>query len=43
MALQKSCPSSPCLVAALGSPGLCRQKCLSQRQIKALSSKAGSS
>lgn len=39
---EKSCPNSPCPVAALGSPGLSKWKCLSHHQIKALSSKGGS-
>lgn len=44
MGLQEQfCPNSPCLVTALISPGLSRWKCLSQHQIKAFSSKGGSS
>lgn len=40
---EESCPNSPRLVAALSSPGLPCWKLLSQHQVKALSSKGGSS
>lgn len=40
---EESCPNSPRLVAAHSSPGLPGWKRLSQHQVKALSSKGGSS